>query len=172
LIKFVFEEVKFLEEIKSALGMHTEDKDSFFNILKQEHAQIKQNLKRILDANNPMTDLFSQTVNALNAHMKGEEEYLYPRLEDNASTRQMAFVSYEEHNISKQLLNNMELATDNDRWMAKVRVLYTVLKHHIDVEESEVFPRAKDVLFEQTEREIRKQYITQKTIPTAPTTPQ
>ena len=161
-----------MEEIKSALGMHTEDKDSFFNVLKQEHGLIKQNLKRILDANNPMIDLFSQTVNALNAHMKGEEEYLYPRLEDNAKTRQMAFVSYEEHSIIKQLVNGMGMATDNDRWMARVRVLYTVLKQHIDVEESDVFPRAKDVLFEQTEHEIRKQYTAQKTTPAAPTTPQ
>ena len=165
-----FLEVNFLEQIKSALGMtSTEDKDNIFGILKQEHAQVRQNLQRILDANKPMDDLFSQTANVLNAHMRGEEEYLYPRLEDNATTRQMAFVSYEEHNIAKQLLNNMGMASDSDRWMAKVRVLYTVINNHIYVEENQVFPKAKEVLFQQTEQEIRTQYLNQRATPTTPT---
>ena len=150
-----------MEEIKSALGLKTEDKDSLFGILKQEHTEVKSNLQRILSDNRPNTELFGQTIEALNRHMKGEEDYLYPRLEDNPSTRQMAFAAYEEHNIAKQLVANMGMATDNDRWMAKVRVLFTVLDAHIDVEEKQVFPRAKEVLYDQTEREIRNQYVGQ-----------
>jgi hemerythrin superfamily protein len=97
--------------------------------------------------------------------MKGEGDYLYPRLEDNPSTRQMAFASYEEHNIAKGLIINMGMATDNDRWMARVRVLYKVLDAHIDAEERQLFPRAKEVLYDQTEREIRSQYTGQRAPP-------
>ncbi len=123
---------------------------------------MKANLQKILSAKRPNMDLFSP-VDALNSHMKGEEDYLYLRLEDNPTTRQMAFASYEEYNIVKGLISNMGMATDNDRWMAKVRVLYTVIDAHIDVEEKQVFLRAKDLLYDQTEREIRNQYIGHRT---------
>jgi hemerythrin superfamily protein len=77
----------------------------------------------------------------------------------------MAFVSYEEHNLAKQLISNMGMASDNDRWMAKVRVLYSIIAGHVDVEEKQVFPRAKEVLYDQTENEIRSQYMGLRTNP-------
>ncbi len=162
-----------MEGIKSALGKvgvrtSTEDKDTIFGILKQEHRQVLSNLQQILSSNQINTDLFSQTVDALNAHMKGEEEILYPRLEDNASTRRLAFMSYEEHNIAKQLVSNMSVAsTDIDRWIARVTLLNNILNNHINMEESEVFPKAKDVLYAQTENEMKTQYLNRKQTATA-----
>ncbi len=137
--------------LKSAFSVRKsdqEDKDSIFGILRQEHAQVRQNLERIVQTNQPLNDLFNQTAAALTAHMRGEEEYLYPRLGDNANTRLMAFQSYEKHNLAKQLLNSMSTAADSERWMAKVRVLYTIINNHITVEENQVFPKAKEVLFQ------------------------
>jgi hemerythrin superfamily protein len=74
-----------LEEIKSALGKaglksSNEDKDSMFGILRQEHRQVQSNLQQIMGANQMNQTLLLQTINALSAHMKGEEEILYPRL--------------------------------------------------------------------------------------------
>jgi len=165
-----------LEEIKSAFGRvgigsgADEDKDTIFGILKQEHKLVQDNLQQILNSNQLNDDLFQQTVNALNAHMRGEEELLYPRLEDNPSTRRLAFMAYDEHNLAKQLISNMSVAsTDIDRWIARVTLLNNILNNHISMEEKEVFPKAKEVLYAQTESEIRARYMSQRQ-PAAPAT--
>lgn len=157
-----------MEEIKSALGKaglksSNEDKDSMFGILRQEHRQVQSNLQQILGANQMNQTLLLQTINALSAHMKGEEEILYPRLEDNPSTRRLAFMAYDEHNLAKQLISNMTLAsTDIDRWIARVTVLNNILNSHINMEENEIFPKAKEVLYAQTETEMRTRYLSEK----------
>lgn len=168
-------EVNFLEEIKSAFGKvgigsgADEEKDTIFGILKQEHKLVQDNLHQILSSNQLNDSLFQQTVDALNAHMKGEEELLYPRLEDNPNTRRLAFMAYDEHNLAKQLISTMSTtSTDIDRWIARVTLLNNILNNHIDMEEREVFPKAKEVLYAQTESDIRSRYLSQRQ-PTAPT---
>ncbi len=158
-----------MENIKSALSKvgvkagAEEDKDSLFGVLKQEHRQVQSNLQQILDSNQMNAELFSQTVDALNAHMRGEEEVLYPRMEDNPATRRLAFMSYDEHNIAKQLVSNMStVSTDIDRWIARVTLLNNILNSHISMEETQVFPKAKEVLYAQTELDMRNQYLTRK----------
>ncbi len=158
-----------MEEIKSAFGKvgirsgSDEDKDTIFGILKQEHKLVQDNLQQILNGNQLNEELFQQTVDALNAHMRGEEELLYPRLEDNPNTRRLAFMAYDEHNLAKQLISTMSVASnDIDRWIAKVTLLNNILNSHINMEEKEVFPKAKEVLYAQTESEIRARYMSQR----------
>jgi len=166
-----------LEQLKAALGLRNqEDPNSFFNILKREHEMVIRNVQRITESNQPLTDLFKDIDNALSTHMEGEEELLYPKLE-NSPNRQMAFMSYEEHNLIKQLLNSINSSTtDPDRWIAKVRVLEIILNNHINFEENQVFPKAKEVMFQQSETALRNQYLNKKenanqTDPIAPPRP-
>jgi len=156
-----------LERLRSALHLNSEDPNSFFSILKREHAMVKDSLERILNARTPMRDLFAQTASSLDTHMRGEEELLYPKLKERVDTRQMAFRAYEEHDIGKRLVAEINTSTDGDQWLARVRVLLNTLKSHIDFEEDEVFPRAKDILYQISESNLRSQY----TSPRAPTAP-
>ena len=152
-----------MEKLKIALGLRNqEDPNSFFSILKNEHLMVARNVRQITQSNQPLTDLYNDTANALSTHMQGEEELLYPKLEDSPN-RQMAFMSYQEHDLIKQLLNSINSSTtDSDRWIAKVRVLEIVLNNHINFEENQVFPKAKEVMFQQSETLLRNQYQTKK----------
>lgn len=155
-----------MQEIKSALGMGQGEDTGIFGTLKNEHRQVKQNLQQILNENRQLMDVYTQTIDALSMHLAGEERLIYPKLEDNASTRRMALQSYEEHNIAKQLISDMSsVSTDTERWLAKVRVLNDVVSHHIDVEENQVFPRAKEILSIEQQSQLKQQYLSTKEIP-------
>ncbi len=151
-----------MEQIKSALGMG-ERAGTIFEMLMDEHRQVKENLERIINNQNPTSTAFSQTIDALNLHMQGEEMLLYPRLENNATTRRLALKSYEAHNAAKQLINNISSATVDDRMTAKIEVLNDLISKHIDEEENTVFPMARNVIPNNEALEIARQYRSQKT---------
>lgn len=159
-----------MEQIKSplcslenALGMSRDNPNSFLEILEQEHDLIRRNLEGILNATCPLIELFKEIEGVLNKHMKGEEDLLYPKLEDNNATRQIAFLLYEEHNALKQLLAGMPAASaDADRWIAKIRLLNKILTDHVNFEETIVFPKAKEILGQGPEASMREKYENEK----------
>ncbi len=153
-----------MEEVKTKLGMEDTNKNSIFEILKMEHRQVKENLNQILNENTPNEDLFQQTSDALNMHMEGEEKLLYPKLEDNDDTRRLAFTSYEEHNIVKQMIDDMgSVSTDNERWLAKIQVMKDLISHHVDVEENDIFPKAENFISDEEQANIGREYMREKT---------
>ncbi len=146
-----------MEKVKSFLG--AEDETSIFAILRREHSQAKENLSQMINENRPMSEMFSQTRDALNSHMRGEESVLYPILETNASTRSLALASIEEHNMAKQVMNDMPTASaSNEQWNAKIRVLNDLISRHVEVEENEVFPKAKAYITEDQAKNLGREY--------------
>ena len=94
-----------------------------------------------------------QIKNALEVHMAGEEKLLYPRLENNEETRVIALESYEEHDLSKKVM--MDIDTHQADWMyAKVKVLSEAIDMHVKAEEDQLFKKAKKVLSDDDEQEI------------------
>jgi hemerythrin superfamily protein len=129
-------------------------------MLKAEHRQIKASLQEILSSGRIMQDVFSQTATALEIHMKGEEELLYPKLEQSNSTRAYAVKSREEHNFARMAIKDINSSAADERWMAKVSLLYDVVSHHISVEESDVFPAARKILTDTVAMQMGREYRT------------
>lgn len=104
----------------------------------------------------------SPIINALNLHMRGEEMLLYSRLENNATTHEMALKSFEAHNVAKQLLNDLGSAQSDDRVIAKIEELNDIVTQHVD-EEEKSFPMAKNIISDNEAMEIARQYRNLKT---------
>ncbi len=103
--------------------------------------------------------LYSQTLSALVVHMGGEESVLYPKLEANSNTKHLALKAYEEHNAGKAFVGKITSTQADDKWVAKVEVLYDMLAHHIEVEEKQIFPTAAEkVISEKEAMEIGQAY--------------
>jgi hemerythrin-like domain-containing protein len=145
-----------LEEIKSAFGM--EDKTSIFSILRHEHDIVKANLTQLINQNVTRTDIFMQTRDALNSHMRGEETVLYPMLEGKPNMRSIALASKEEHDLARQIINEVPAATSNDEWISKIRVLNDLVTKHAEVEENDVFPQAKAYLSTEQQDNLGREY--------------
>ena len=71
--------------------------------------------------------------------------------------------SYEEHDIGKKIINDIENTSDIDAKYAKVKVLSEAIDMHVKEEEDELFKKAKRVLSDEDERMIAKEFIDEKT---------
>ncbi len=131
-----------MEKMKTAFGMGSPE-GGIYDILKSEHRQVKASLMEIINSGRVMKDVFSQTVTALDQHLKGEESLLYPRLDRISDTRMMAIKAYEEHHLSRLVITDINSAPEDEKWLVKVQVLYDILDRHIDMEENHMFPMAK-----------------------------
>lgn len=92
-------------------------------------------------------ELFAQLKTELDVHAKVEEEIFYPVLKEADETRDITLEAYEEHNVVKTLLSELdELAKDDETWGAKLKVLQENVEHHVEEEEGEMFKGARKVL--------------------------
>jgi len=89
-----------------------------------------------------MADLARKIVAELDVHTQIEEKIFYPAV-DAAGEELHDTVSegIEEHGVAKTLIGELkDLAPDDDRWAAKMKVLIESVEHHAEEEESELFP--------------------------------
>jgi iron-sulfur cluster repair protein YtfE (RIC family) len=122
-----------------------------FALLKADH----ENVAGIMETIDGTTEralktreeLFTRLKEELDLHAKIEEEILYPMLEEQEETREIALEAYEEHRLVKQLLQELEAAAkDDEEWTAKFTVLKENVEHHVEEEEGEMFKKARRAL--------------------------
>ncbi len=122
-----------------------------FTLLKADHKRVAALFEKL----EPTTErgvktrkeLFATLKQELEAHTHIEEKYLYPVLEKAEKTHDIVLESIEEHAVVKRLLAELEeVAVDDESWGAKLKVLQENVEHHVEEEEGEMFPQAKEVL--------------------------
>jgi len=122
-----------------------------FNLLKSDHEKVAGILESIDEtterAAKGREDLFARLKQELDVHTRIEEDIFYPALEDSEETRDVTLEAYEEHNLVKKLLAELEAAPkDTEEWTAKFTVLKENIEHHVEEEEGEMFKKAQKVL--------------------------
>ncbi len=140
---------------------------TFFDLLQQDHRkvidlfdQIEEDGEMELDSRG---DLFSRIEEELGLHMEGEERFFYPVLEREEETHEKALESYEEHHVARTVLEEFgDLSQDDERWMAKMKVLKEIIAHHVKEEEGQIFKMAKKALDKEQIQEITQQIKEQK----------
>ncbi len=108
-----------------------------------------------------MRDVYSQIAAAIMNHFLGEEKLVFPKFESNPETRRLTYELYEEHRIARRTINELgstSASLDNERWLAKAKVLDDILNTHFKVEEDSVFPKAKLMLSDEEQKDIGRRY--------------
>jgi len=93
-------------------------------------------------------DIAQRICNELAVHAQVEEELLYTWLRENLDEDDMEMVeeAQVEHNTAKDLIAQLEGATEIDeQYNAKVKVLGEYTRHHVNEEENEMFPKVRDM---------------------------
>ena len=126
-------------------------KNDPFKLLKEDHKKVAKLFKELEGAGEraikTKENLFEQLKSELELHAQIEEEYMYPMLEEAEETKDMTLEAYEEHDIVKNLIAEMEdEEIGSDVWEAKLKVMKENVEHHVTEEEEELFPEAEDVL--------------------------
>ncbi|MGZ6544162.1 MAG: hemerythrin domain-containing protein [Actinomycetota bacterium] len=120
-------------------------------LLKEDHEKVKRMLEE-LDATTERaektrTETFQRLKHDLTIHETIEEEFLYPALEEFAKTKDITLEAFEEHHVVDQIVAELEdTAVSDETWGAKLTVMKENLEHHIEEEEGDMFPRARQVM--------------------------
>jgi hemerythrin superfamily protein len=124
-----------------------------FQLLKEDHKKVSGIFDQIEPtterAEKTRTELFAQLHQELDIHAKIEEAIFYPAIKQAAETREIVLEGFEEHHVIKTLLAELaSMPVATEQWKAKFSVLKENVEHHVEEEEGEMFPKARQVLDE------------------------
>jgi hemerythrin-like domain-containing protein len=86
--------------------------------------------------------IVDRIIEELSIHAAIEEQVFYPSIRATVpGTEDMTLESLEEHHIAKWLLSELDgMDPHDERYDAKVTVLIENVRHHVEEEESDLFP--------------------------------
>jgi hemerythrin superfamily protein len=121
-------------------------------ILRNDHKTVEQLFKRFEKAGDrayvEKRQIVDRIIEELSIHAAVEEQVFYPVARATVpDTEDIALESLEEHHIVKWLLSELdELEPTHERFDAKVTVLMENVRHHVEEEESDFFPKVRNEL--------------------------
>ncbi len=119
---------------------------NIFERIKEEHEEFIDMLEE-LTTEKPNIDTFEIFQVELKAHNQAEEQTLYESLKQDKTSREMALVGIEEHQMGTRMLNKLDKSEKHgENWIVQVSLLRHLLEKHIEVEEAEVIPMAEGML--------------------------
>lgn len=131
-----------------------------FGILKHEHRAVARLMEQISnEAPEARSATFELLFRALVPHSKGEEQTLYKQLLAAEPSREITLEAVQEHRVASALLTELRgMSSQGETWMAKFKVLQENVKHHVEEEETEMFPKAREVLSNDEAKEVARAY--------------
>lgn len=119
-------------------------------MLKADHAKMQKLLDELETTTErgvkTRAELFSTIKGELTIHELIEEEIFYPALKDHPKAKGIVLEGYEEHHVVDLLMGELEdLDVSDETWGAKAIVMKENVEHHIEEEEGEMFPKARQV---------------------------
>lgn len=120
-------------------------------LLKDDHREVKRMFKdydRLVQGEaDPAAKqaLAEKICMSLKAHTAIEEEIFYPAVREALEDDDMMDEAEVEHDSAKELIVQIEgMSPQEDLYDAKVKVLGEYIDHHVQEEESEMFPRVRE----------------------------
>jgi len=124
------------------------------DLLIEDHERVKDLLSRMTESTEravkTRTELLEKLEMEVTIHTRLEEELLYPAYKEVGGKEQlkMYYEATEEHRaVDSMVLPDLK-ATDpgSVQFSGRVKVCKELLEHHIEEEESEMFPEARELL--------------------------
>ena len=140
----------------------TTDQETIFEALRDDHEIQRDLIASLVETHGDSDDrgeIFDKIRRELRSHAAAEERYFYVPLMESDTTQDQARHSVAEH---KELDDYLEQLEQYDRtapqWLLTARELAERLTHHLDEEETEVFPVAGRVLSADDKAELAEKY--------------
>lgn len=119
-------------------------------LLKNDHKTVNALFRRFEKAKDPGSrrSVVDDIVRELAVHSAIEEQVFYPAVREAVeSTEDVVLESLEEHHIVKWTLSELDgMDPEHERFVPKVTVLKESVQHHVEEEESELFPKVRAAL--------------------------
>jgi hemerythrin-like domain-containing protein len=136
---------------------------NLFDELKADHREAKGLFTIISVQKGSNWEVIQELCEKLKLHMRLEEQYFYPALEEYQETASLAKESYREHSEAKELIKViLSENLEEDDLREKLEMLEMAIDHHVREEENDIFPKAKRVLSDEEIEEIGNDIATKK----------
>lgn len=135
-----------------------------FDLLKKDHDEVSELLHELEEAGpRKAADLLIEISRKLTAHSRAEESVFYGRLLHSERTRSRILEGLEEHKQVDTLLLELDrLQPRDEKFKAKAGVLRENVGHHVDEEEGELFPLARQIISEEEAIELGQQFAAER----------
>ncbi len=139
-----------------AIELLTDDHAALKKLLEQGDQTTERGVKT-------RTELLQRIKTELTAHEVIEEEIFYPALKEHPKAKELVLEAYEQHHVVDQLMAELEQTSVEDEvWGAKFTVMKENIEHHIEEEEGEMFPQARQVFDKEELRALGEQMAVRK----------
>lgn len=116
---------------------------SIIDALIEHHEEIRD----LMEKGNNDRDAFLKLKKHLDIHHQIEEDILLSKLNTMDEIKEESLESQEEHFVLNMLLLDLaDFPIDHKRWPVKYKVMSEIIEHHLDEEEEDLFPEAKEQL--------------------------
>lgn len=110
-------------------------------LLKNDHKAVKQLFKKLKGHD---TSVVPDMCWELTVHTEIEERVFYPAIRECIEMLDVN-EAYEEHLVAKRLIADLEqMSPEDETYEAKAVVLMEMVEHHIEEEETEMFPDVRE----------------------------
>lgn len=127
-------------------------------LLKKQHRETEALFDRFeaADGDDQKAEIARQVIADLRVHTTIEEEIFYPALrEADDELEDDVLEGYEEHHAVELLMDELDgMSPDDERFDAKFTVIKEFVLHHVEEEEDEMFPQAREALGAERLREL------------------
>lgn len=135
---------------KSSASRSTSSGSDAIAALKNDHREVEALFEKFKatgsNAAKSRNSIVAKVIEALSMHAAIEEEILYPETRERLSSAESDVLeALEEHHVMKLTLSELEnMDAKQERFEAKVTVLMEAVKHHVEEEEDELFPKVRE----------------------------
>ena len=129
-------------------------------MLKEDHEKVKGLFEHFESAEGKeQADIAATAIMELEVHADLEEKLIYPAIREEIAEDEMMNEAVEEHHLVHVLIKELKKLKPKDEvFQAKFTVLGELVKHHIEEEEGEMFPKAQEseIAWEKLETAVMK----------------
>ncbi|MCU1389162.1 MAG: hypothetical protein JWL72_2500 [Ilumatobacteraceae bacterium] len=138
--------------VSNHLGRGSTRRMDAITLLRNDHKTVEALFKRFEKAGDAAyvekREIVDRIIEELSVHAAIEEQIFYPAARSLVpATEDLTLESLEEHHIVKWVLSELEgLDPKAERFDAKVTVLIENVRHHVEEEQTDFFPKVRDAL--------------------------
>lgn len=138
-----------------------------YDLLKKDHQTVEKLLQQLTQtgdgAEKKRRDGFERLREELQRHTRLEEQVFYARLEEAEETATLIDDARSDHEEVEELLGEIgELEVTDDAWSDRFGELAEAVRAHVEEEENEIFPAARNVLSDEEAQDLGKELQAQK----------
>lgn len=131
---------------------------TIYDALKKDHRKVQGLLDRLVALKEGQEDeratLIEEIRDELIPHARAEEAVFYNSIRAVNTAKDLIWHGYEEHMMAETLLRTLQVAAKIDvEWTKGAQKLRAAINHHIEEEETRIFPVAQQ-LFTQDEARV------------------